>query len=409
MQDAARTIRCSVKRRSERRGRWVDRCGVVCCLAAVWSTYALGADVTSRPAVDGLRCDQEITVRLHDTAIVADEQVTLSDIAEIRGDLVGLAGSCPIVLSPKPGHSLSLTIDDVQKALSDRGANLAHWTFRGNSRCTVARPIRRENEPSPSSLRRDGSHAGTTTRLEATGRAASETPPDAAAIDPDTLGGAIHYHIQQRLAHLGGTPVIQFPKALSRQWELSKPTYQFRVACRGNELLGLVPLDVTIIDPDKQEQTLQVSAKVSLRKAVLIAGRPINRGAVAAASDVTLQEQLFDRVEDIGLARPAAIIGQQAKRFINKGDKLLAKDFEPMPLVHRNDLVTVLIARGNLRIKGTARALGSGAFGDVIDVRNEMGERSAGRFSAVVVGDKTVEVAGDDRPAATAPAGRGAI
>lgn len=80
-----------------------------------------------------------------------------------------------------------------------------------------------------------------------------------------------------------------------------------------------------------------------------------------------------------------------------------------MPLVHRNDLVTVLIARGNLRIKGTARALGSGAFGDVIDVRNEMGERSAGRFSAVVVGDKTVEVAGDDRPAATAPAGRGAI
>jgi len=372
-------------------------------------TQARGTTPASQPTTERSHPNQEITARLHDTAIVNDDQVTLGDIAEIHGDLVGLAASCPIILSPKPGYSLSLTIDDVQKALADRGANLAHWTFRGSSRCTVTRPIRRENQTCPSSKRSGDRSAGPKTVPEVPDRTTTETTPGAAAVSPDTLGGAMHRFIRQRLAELGGTPVIQFPKTLSRQLELSKPTYEFRVDSRSNELLGLVPLDVTIIDPDGQEQALQVSAKVSLRKAVLVAGRPINRGAVVAASDITLQEQIFDRVEDVGLARPAAIIGQRARRFINKGDKLLARDFEPLPLVYRNDLVTVLIDRGNLRIKGTARALGSGAFGDVIDVRNEMGERSAGRFSAVVVGAKTVEVTGEDRPTTTAPADRGAM
>ncbi|MGQ9649165.1 MAG: flagellar basal body P-ring formation chaperone FlgA [Phycisphaerae bacterium] len=380
---------------------------MACGLALILSSPALAVNVTSQPTEDRWRPNQEITVRLHDTAIVANDQVILGDIAEIRGDLVGLAASCPIILSPKPGYSLSLTIDDVQKALADRGANLAHWTFRGSSRCTVTRPIRRENESRPSSQRPNDRPAGPKTVLEVPGKPTLETSPDAVEIDPDTLGGAMHLFIQQRLAELGGMPVVQFPKTLSRQLGLSKPTYEFRVSSKSNELLGLIPLDVTIIDPEKRDQTLQISAKVSLRKAVLVAGRPINRGAVVAASDITSQEQIFDRAEDIGLARPAAIIGQRAKRFINKGDRLLAKDFEPLPLVHRNDPVTVLIDRGNLRIKGTARAMGSGAFGDVIDVRNEMGERSAGRFSAVVVGDKTVEITGDDRPTATAPAGRG--
>ncbi|NLE56901.1 MAG: flagellar basal body P-ring formation protein FlgA [Planctomycetes bacterium] len=409
MQDAARTIRCGVKRRSDCRGRWVGRCGAACGLAAVLSTFALGADVTSQPATGDLRPSQEIAVRLHGTAIVGAEQVTLGDIAEIRGDLVGLAGSCPIILSPKPGYSLSLSIDDVQKALSDRGANLAHWTFRGSSRCTVTRPVRREIDQSTPSQRRDDRPAPANTSPGLPGQAVAEVPSETAPINPDTLGGSMQLHMQQRLADLGGTPVIQFPKALSQQLELSRPTYEFRITCRGNDLLGLVPLDVTIVDSSKQEQTLQVSAKVSLRKTVLVAGHSINKGAVVAASDVSLQELVFDRVEDIGLADPAAIIGQQAKRFVDKGDKLLAKDFEPLPLVHRNDLVTVLISRGSLRIKGTARALGSGAFGDVVDVRNEMGERSAGRFSAVVVGEKTVEVPVDDRPTSTAPAGRGGI
>ena len=369
MQDAARTIRCGVKRRGDCRGRWLGRCGAACGLAAVLSTFALGADVTSQPATGDLRPSQEITVRLHGTAIVAAEQVTLGDIAEVRGDLVGLAGSCPIVLSPKPGYSLSLS--------------LAHWTFRGSSRCTVTRPVRREIDQSTLSQRRDDRPAVPNTSPGLPGRAVPAVPSDTASINPDTLGGAMQLHIQQRLADLGGTPVIQFPKALSQQLELSKPTYEFRVICRGNDLLGLVPLDVTIIDSNKQEQTLQVSAKVSLRKTVLVAGHSINKGAVVAASDVSLQELVFDRVEDIGLADPAAVIGQQAKRFVDKGDKLLAKDFEPLPLVHRNDLVTVLIS--------------------------EMGERSAGRFSAVVVGEKTVEVPADDRPSSTAPAGRGAM
>ena len=227
-------------------------------------------------------------------------------------------------------------------------------------------------------------------------------------MDSNTLGAALYQHIQRRLADQGGTPVVQFPKTASRQMELARPTYEFQITSRSEQLLGMLSFEVTVTDQHQEQQTLQIVARVSLRKPVAVAARALNKGKVIEAADVAMQEQVFDRVEEIGLPSPAPVIGQQAKRFIEKGEQLAAKDFEPLPLVHRNDLVTVLITRGSLRVRGTARALGSGAFGEVVEVRNEMGERSAGRFSAVVVGEKTVEVQDVSRPTATAPAGRSA-
>lgn len=401
MQDAARTIRCGTQRRDDRRCRRLGRLPAALGLVAVLRVCALAAGPATQPAAE-LSQGREITVRLHGVAVVDGEQVTLGDIAEIRGDTAGLAASCPVVLSPKPGRSLVLPLEAVQKALSDRGANLGHWTFRGSSRCTVSRPIRRNDDENRVTGRpADGSEL-TTAQPPAANRTASP-----AAVDTDSLAGALRQYIRRRLADLGGEPVIEFPKAASQQLSLSRPTYDFRIAARGEPVLGLIPLDVTVTDLSRQEQTFQILAHVALRKPVAVAARPLNRGKVIEAADVVMQEQVFERAEDVGLSSPTPLIGQQTRRFIDKGEQLRTKDFEPLPLVQRNDLVTVLITRGSLRVRGTARALGAGAFGEVIEVRNEMAERSGGRFSAVVVGEKTVEVPETRRPTATAPAEEG--
>lgn len=408
MQDAARTIRFGGARRSECRGRVMRQVAMSVGLVAITSMSVLGTDVTTRPAAADGAGGPEVIVRLHTVGVVSGEQVTLGDVAEISGDSAGLAASCPITPSPKPGHSLLLSLDDVQKALSDRGANLAHWTFRGSSRCSVSRTNRRDNDSKtglPHSADQGETAKTQSSRIQMPeARFLQHAAP---AIEPNTLGGVIHDYIRKRLADLGGEPTLQFPKTFSTQLEFSRPTYDFRVLARGEQLLGMVSLEVGIVDANHEQQTLQVPVRVSLRKAVVTAGRVINRGKVVETGDLTMQEQVFERIEDIGLSDARPVIGQQAKRFIDKGERLLAKDFEPLPLVHRNDLVTVLITRGNLRVKGTARALGSGAFGEVVEVRNEMADRSAGKFPAVVVGDKTVEIPASGRATSTAPAGRG--
>jgi flagellar basal body P-ring formation protein FlgA len=402
MQDAARTIQCGVMRRSLRRSRPPGWLALSLALAAAIPAQVFGAGSTTQPA-DGERASgQDISVRLHNVAVVEGEAVTLGDIAEVRGDAAGLATSCLITPSPRPGHSLVLGIEDVQKALSDRGANLAYWAFRGSTRCTVTRSAARNNDRKPESARSN------TRSEEIPVKASATEKPDAGSVaDADSLEGSLTQHIRRRLADLGGTPAIQFPRTASRQLALSKPTYEFQISTRSDQLLGMISFDVTVIGPEQERQTLQVVARISLKKEVAVAARPLNRGKVVEAGDLTLREQVYERVEDIGLPSIAPVVGQQAKRFIDKGEQIRAKDFEPLPLVQRNDLVTVLVKLGNLRVKGTARAMGAGAFGQVIEVRNEMGERSAGRFSAVVVGEKTVEIPDTSRPTTTAPADKG--
>ncbi len=402
MQDAARTIRCGVMRRGARRSRWPGWLALSLGLAAAISTRALGAGSTTQPAAGESPSGRDISVRLHNVAVVEGQEVTLGDIAEVRGDPAGLATSCLITLSPRPGHSLVLGIDEVQKALSDRGANLAYWTFRGSTRCTVTRSTTRSNDRNAVARRSDDRSE------EKPATAPTAEQPDAAsAADPDSLEGALSQYIRRRLADLGGTPVIQFPRTASKQLALSKPTYKFQISTRSDQLLGMISFDVTAIDSRQEQQTFQVLARISLKKEVAVAARPLNRGKVVEAGDLTMREQLYDRVEDIGLSSIAPVVGQRTKRFIDKGEQIRVKDLEPLPLVERNDLVTVLVKLGSLRIKGTGRAMGSGVFGQVIEVRNEMGERSAGRFSAVVVGEKRVEIPDTSRATTTAPADKG--
>jgi flagella basal body P-ring formation protein FlgA len=71
------------------------------------------------------------------------------------------------------------------------------------------------------------------------------------------------------------------------------------------------------------------------------------------------------------------------------------RDVEPVPLVQRNDLVTVWVRRGRVAIKGSAKAMSSAGYGETVELTSELSRKD--RFTGVVTGPKTVELPGASR------------
>lgn len=350
---------------------------------------AAGAQAAERTgAATTVPAQAESTVRLYARATISGNQVTLADVARLEGEALSLAADWPIAAAPRPGMSGTIDLDHVQSVLQRRGVNLSNWVFRGNSRCVLTRPAGDSSVPPASpdaSLSNDRGAADPRGALTTRPADAYEAPEP----DPNTLEGAIYAHIHQQLDTAGGKPVIHFSPAAGRLLSLSRPTYEFQITRRGERSLGLVPLDVSIQEKGRPAQSVQVLCEVSLRKSVVVAAGPINRGQIVQAGDLRLEVRTFDRLDGLALEDPAPLVGQRAKRLVRAGEQLGLRDIEPVPLVSRNDLVTVRVRRGRLVITGSAKAMGAGGYGDPVELRNELSRES---FMGIVTGPKTVEL-----------------
>jgi flagella basal body P-ring formation protein FlgA len=256
--------------------------------------------------------------------------------------------------------------------------NLANLCIGGSAMCNVYRPAAAANEPPGAAGKRISE---------------SKTAKD----EPRTVEAAVRKDLAGRLAKFGGQVEVRFAAASKGVLDLGGKGVTFNVRPRGSALLGLLNFDVDLVEAGKVARTVPVMAEVALTRPVVIARRPINRGAMVRAEDVGMDERRFSKLESIGLTATAAVLGHEAKRYIDRGEMLLTRDVQAMPLVRRGDYVTVWFHRGGLVVRGSAKALKEGAQGERIEVKSE----PAGQvYTVVVTGPKTVEAGQVDADAA---------
>jgi len=362
MQDAKRTIiaNLSVSRRRS--------AGTIAQRMTGWAAVAALAVCASTASAG------EASVRLYSTAVVTDDTIKLADVAELQGESSKLAGSWVVAAAPKVGQTCEINLEQVQRALAHKGANLSQWIIRGASQCVVSRPknaLSSATQPAP---------AGASPSCEV------------GPIDPDSLEGILRIHLERKLRDLGGQVLIKFSPVADQVLALKRPQYEFSIVDHGEQPLGLVPVEVTVSERGRVVRTLPMLVHVSLRKPVVVAARAINGRQRIESTDVVLAERTFDRLEDVGLSDPGPLIGQQAKRPIGRGDLLIARDVEPVPLVNRNDLVTVWVRLGNVTVRGAAQAMTAGTYGQIVTLKNEASKQT---FTAIVTGPRTAEVPRD--------------
>jgi len=348
--------------------------GAAVAVAALSAVLRADDSTAPSPADAG---EMETVVRLMPAAVVTGDSVTLADVAEVTGPGASPAGKWTVATIPSAGSSRSIEMRAVQRALAEQGVNLVQWRFHGASRCEVTAPARAEETP-----RTHPEEGEDNARLsEQRVLRASGVDP----VDPNTLEGHLRAHLAARLEGMPGEPVFEFSPAVRDALSLSVPAYRFEIADRNERKLGLVPLEVTIYEQNRVHSTLQVLVNVALRTRVVVAARPINRQQIIELDDLTTAERVWAQVETTGLSDPARLVGQRARRFIRAQEVIALRDVESVPLIRRNDLVTVWSRQNGIVIKMVGKAMGEAGHGEAVLLKNEM---SGQTFTARATGPR---------------------
>jgi flagella basal body P-ring formation protein FlgA len=352
--------------------------GGVNSLRAAAGCFALGFVLLEGAASAG-------TIHVWPTAVVVEETIRLTDVADLRGfdevDARWLLGST-VAASPSPGGSRILRIGDVREALARQGANLARITLHGASECAVSRPVADGGSHATNEVRTPNKDS-----VSATG---TVNVAFRANREERTLREAIAAHFDAELAAHGGRAEITFDRTSGAVLELTAPPHEFNIGRRSGNALGLVSIEVEIRGGGRKLQTVPLVVQLALVRPTVVARRAINQSATLTAADVETTSMTFQRLEGAGFTEASRVIGQRAKRMIPQGAVIEGEVLETAPLVLRGQFVSLASTVGGIRVVSAGKAMKNGLLGDVVRVR--AGDQRDVEFDAVVVGPGAVEV-----------------
>ena len=314
------------------------------------------------------------TVRLWSSAVVVDADVRVGDLCELAAfDPEGheRVRNLVVTASPPAGGSKVVTLHDVRRVLTDAGVNMAETIVKGAAECGVSRPRLLPTSPPAEAADehlKDGPNTPT----------------------PVTLRGAVEQYFDKQLARYGGLVQVDFGRTAAGVLDLAGPEYTFKVRRRSGQPLGMIDVEVEVLRDGQVVQRLDLLANVVFSRDVVVARRAINQKAEIRPEDVQLTELTFDRLDQLGLTDISRAVGQRAKRFVPAGTMVRLRDLESVPLVKRGQLVEVYSTVGATTVRTAAKAVESGALGELVELRSTEQKRRV--LFGKVTGPRRVEL-----------------
>jgi flagella basal body P-ring formation protein FlgA len=166
--------------------------------------------------------------------------------------------------------------------------------------------------------------------------------------------------------------------------------------------IGTVQWDATLLQASRPIHRLVVEMTVTQRATVLVASDNLHSGDVVLPSQVKVEERWLDRSIPTLFSKPEEVIGQIVlpARGIGAGTALDQRDFKPVTVANKGDMVTVYMISGSLLIKNQGKAMNSGRLHETVELRSdEDGSKGDGDFQAVLIGRDVAVVGGPLDPA----------
>lgn len=135
---------------------------------------------------------------------------------------------------------------------------------------------------------------------------------------------------------------------------------------------------------------LHVSGLLVRRTEVPMPAHPLSPGDVITRQDLTMVPLRSDRMTQDLVAEIGDIVGKTPRHALRPGEPVRANDIEVPIVVHRGNLVTIVLETANMRLTAEGKAMEDGGRGAVIRVTNTKSNRA---IDAVVAGPGTVSVA----------------
>lgn len=206
----------------------------------------------------------------------------------------------------------------------------------------------------------------------------------AASADDTALLQAVHGFLHKQAQGLGDELIIELrpPSARLPTCESPDPF----LTRPGEVPLGRISVGVRCGQDGRQVRYLQaeigVIGEYPVLAATLAAGETVHR------DDLVMHDGNLAELPNRALLEVDEIVGQMATRSLSPGQPLLDYQFRSLPLVERNQRVTVEARGSAFRVSREGQALEPGALGDRIRIRFDSREV----VTAEVVGEGTLVV-----------------
>ena len=315
--------------------------------------------------------------------------VTLGDVAEIASaDARQTATLSAIELFPAPprGEQRIVRVREIQDLLLLRGVNLTEHRFSGSSEVVVLAAVARP----PAGTLYSGS--GSIRKLVRSGE--SERIKR-------RVSEALVKYLSERDAALQGCSV-HFELTDAQALALANPVRPLQVAGGYAPWTGPQRFELAV-EGAKEPAPAVVDANVHAIAPVVVALRPLARGAVIREGDVELRHLLgtmpgtLSGTMNPGLAEKIAgalhaleeAIGHELVRPVSTGMPVPLDSLRAPLAVHRGEIVTVYAQSGAVRIRTNARARDEGSVGELVAVESLLNRST---YYARVSGVREVEV-----------------
>lgn len=134
---------------------------------------------------------------------------------------------------------------------------------------------------------------------------------------------------------------------------------------------------------------IYVPVRLTVFQNVVVAARPLTRGAILAPDDIILAERETTSMARGYLLSPEHAVGHRVRRAVSPGKPLTPSILESPPLIRRGQLVNLEARSGGLTVRMSGIAQSDGILGEIIDVENKTTGR---RVQAIVRSRKSAEV-----------------
>ncbi|MCA8975839.1 MAG: flagellar basal body P-ring formation protein FlgA [Planctomycetes bacterium] len=313
-----------------------DLATITLCLATVFG----GGE---RGAVGG----DEVEVRIRTGAIIRGNDVRISelcDITPINGHTLEI-GNIVFAPTPSSGHARTITRAEIVQALAAAGHDVGKLTFAGPNEIVV-QPVRSEIP---------------TTELLETASAA----------------------LQALLTVEGGDVEIEAPTRM-RRYDAPPGRIRRELIARvrtGRTAPSSAVVDVEVLVDGQRCINIPIQFKLQRYQMLLKTVGVIRKGTALGPQNLTIAREPLAQATGLYLARFENVLGMEAARNLQSNSRITLGDIQPPAVIHRGDIVTVVLTKGRVKVTAKAMANHDAPMGERITLTNM---QSRGSLTGVV-------------------------
>lgn len=283
------------------------------------ATIAVFAAFAQDPVATGSQKQLQPTyeLSLHETAQVRGVDVTIGDLVDITPTDTEslLISSLRFASAPTPGHLRTVSRAELLQSLVGSGYAAATFRLRGSTECAVQ------------------------TLVVAIGQA--EVVEHATTVLEAVLqqeGGDVEFEL--------ASPVRSY------QVQPGRRSQELRARVRGGATNpNTAVVDVEVLVDDVVAKTIPVQWKLNRYHNIVKTTVTVPAGMPLGPEFVTLSRERIDQTNGLFLTTLDQVAGKVTRRALKPNQLLMLSDVSEPALIHRGDIVTVVLTKGRVKIE----------------------------------------------------------